>query len=607
MADLIPPLFKSPEDYRLYFIEEVENGRIPRDPVGAQEKQGMHNAFKGKKSGPIIKQKHSNLLKEAEKIDDIANRRTESPKSTTRILSLKDLAFDNRAGEGTPKQPTQRNLFDDSSPTQPRLPTPQATEEEPVVNAVNPNQQSFSFGETAQDFRSDAEVQKELLTKIFDTLFDISKNVSLMAEGFPDLLEASKSVDKLKDTNNLKKEEEDREALGKRLKGNLADAGMSLVSTGFGFFEKLFAILTPFIAGFLLSFTDLLDPVKLLKQALLLLSAFIVGKLIYQLGKAVTFTLLERLKEKFISGPKVINAPNSVINAGSVGTGTGGVVTTGTGDTGGKKKPGGKPTGRFGRFAMAGTALFSAGAIAAATPAAVPAGAAVVPAGAAAVPAGAPAATGALSKMKGLISGSKAIPILGTILTLASAPFQYMSKRDEGKTKFRAGTETAASVTGILGGAAAGAALGTAIGGPIGTVIGGAIGAYGGEKLMSSITEGLFNFFTGTESNKMSVFSEEFAKLSKEEQLKIRPSDSEAQQLKNIYKVESLQSFTTEDLLRAQKDIITAREKDPAKASNQNFVVSKGGDTTNNKIINVPALEAEISRRGLPSGGLGAK
>ncbi len=447
--------------------------------------------------------------------------------------------------------------------------------------------------------RSKDPVAAKILLDISNTLMDIAENVALITEGMPDLLGASTATP----TNNLKKEEEDREALGKRLKGNLADAGMSLVSTGFGFFEKLFAILTPFIAGFLLSFTDLLDPVKLLKQALLLLSAFIVGKLIYQLGKAVTFTLLERLKEKFISGPKVINAPNSVINAG--GTGTGGPVPGpggggGGGAGGGGGQGGSGQGGRGGRTRRIDTAASQArfrqrfGTLAT-----------VRRYGLNSVLSAA-APTSALGRVS---SVTRAVPGLAAGVTIISAPFQYMSKREEGKSKTRAGVETAGSVVGALGGAAALGSLGFAIGGPIGAAIGAVVGGVLGEKMVSSLTEGLFNFFTGTKSEdfkKMSVFSEEFAKLSKEEQLKIRPSDSEAEQLKNIYKVESLQSFTTEDLLRAQNDIRNAREKDPAKASNQNFVVQKGGDTTNNKIINLPALEVEISRRGFPSGGLGA-
>jgi hypothetical protein len=299
MANLNPPEFSSQEDYRLYFIEEVNNDRIPRDPVNAKEKQGRYNAFRA--SG--IKEKYFKMKERAEAEDDVQTGRTSRP------------------------APAQLNLFNDVSPARSELPMPQATEE---VNPVNPNQQSFNFGSAAEDFRSGDEIQKDLLTKIFNTLVDISKNVSLMTEGFPDLLEASKSVDKLKGKNKLEEREKEQESMASRLKASGANVIQNTAQGVFGFFEKIFAILTPFLLGFVLSFTDLTNPVELLKDALFLLAAYIGGKFIYQLGKALTMTLLNKLLQNFI-GPKQILAPNStIITSGGV-PGAGGPVGAGGG------------------------------------------------------------------------------------------------------------------------------------------------------------------------------------------------------------------------------------------------------------------------------------
>ena len=169
-------------------------------------------------------------------------------------------------------------------------------EEEPAVNAVNPNQQSFSFGSTAEDFRSDAEVQKDLLTKIFNTLFDISKNVSAIVDNLPDLKgEATPKVD------TLKQEELSRESR----EGGVKKAAFGVLSTApssiFGAFEKILAILTPILIGFALAFVDLTDPIDLVKKALIGFAAFIAGKFIFQLIKSVTSITVE-----FFSLPKAL-------------------------------------------------------------------------------------------------------------------------------------------------------------------------------------------------------------------------------------------------------------------------------------------------------------
>jgi hypothetical protein len=230
----------------------------------------------------------------------------------------------------------------------------------------------------------------------------------------------------------------------------------------------------------------------------------------------------------------------------------------------------------------------------------------IVPAAGAAA---APAATGVLGKLKSLPTSAKIGG--GGALALLFAGFQYMAKRDEGKSVGRAATETGASVAGALGGVAAGAAIGSFLG-PIGMAIGGVIGGYVGQKALSSFVEKGFNFFTGTNpedfQKRISVFSKEFADMSLEDIKKTKITIEEQQEFNKRFRVESLQNFSTKELIEANNDIRRAREKDPAKESSQNFVISKGGDTTNNKIVNVQALEAELSRRGQPSaGGLGAK
>jgi hypothetical protein len=70
------------------------------------------------------------------------------------------------------------------------------------------------------------------------------------------------------------------------------------------------AVLIPFLLGFLLSFVDLTKPLDLLKAALTGLAVYIGGKFLVLLAK-------NWLKGLFM-GPKVINAPGSVINAGGI-------------------------------------------------------------------------------------------------------------------------------------------------------------------------------------------------------------------------------------------------------------------------------------------------
>jgi hypothetical protein len=591
MANLNPPEFSSQEDYRLYFIEEVNNDRIPRDPVNAKEKDGRYNAFRA--SG--IREKYRQMKERAEAEDDVRTGRTSRP------------------------APAQLNLFNDPSPARSRLPKPQATEEEP---AVSPNQQSFSFGETAQDFRSGTEIQKDLLTKIFNTLFDISKNVSLMTEGFPDLLEASKSVDKLKDPNKLADQETKNEEMARSLRASGASVIQNTAQGVFGFFEKLFAILSPLLLGLVVSFMDLTDPLELLKNALSVLAAFIVGKFIYQLGKSLTLTLISKLLEKFV-GPKIINAPNSIINAGGTGTGVGtggggfipreGVVNRrgravsaetqarfarrfGTQAAATRLVPVSRGTGALNTtMGVLGLEAMTTGGIAGGTGA---------PAGG--TPAGAGARTTVTGRALGGIKtfGKGFLPV-AALSSLIALPSLYSQKRDEGKGKFRSGAEATAGVGGgLLGGALTGAATGAALGAlganPFTIALGGAIGAIAGgimgEKVASSFTEKVFNFFggepTGGTAEEGFLFSPEFAKMSAEQRNQINISSKDYDEFNKKFGITPISQLKTEKLEQMQKDI-KAKEPDPLKDGKYGDIITSIQQNTKSESHNYRPFHAE--------------
>jgi hypothetical protein len=557
---------------------------------------------------------------------------------------------DVRTGRTSRPAPAQLNLFNDPSPARSRLPRPQATEEE--VNPVNPNQQSFNFGSNAEDFRSGDEIQKDLLTKIFNTLFDISKNVSLMTEGFPDLLEASKSVDKLKDPNKLADQETKNEEMARSLKASGASVIQNTAEGVFGFFEKLFAILTPFLLGFILGLADLTNPIQLLKNALLGLAIFIAGKFIFQLGKALTLTLISKLLEKFV-GPKIINAPNSIINTGGLGApGTGGRTGGRTGGTGGRT---GGATARSTTPAVGGLtpnqkirydelraqgmppaeAKRQAGGFSSLTRAEQKAGAKPVGNAAPISSAGAgitpPATTATGRAIGGIKTFGKSFLPLAIATSLISAPALFASKKEEGKSTVRAGTETGASIGGgLVGGVLTGAATGAALGAmglnpftvALGATIGGIAGGIVGEQIASSFTEGLFDFFTGSSKAKrevVSIFSKEYddlsidQKLSPEqraaaaEEIMANPAERErlrrgadrylnplaykARQVEAMEKYNELPMFSTMNRL--------AREKPFEPKPTPSVMITRGGDTNQQMIVNRKASEAEPTQRGM--------
>lgn len=466
------------------------------------------------------------------------------------------------------------------------------------------------------------QVSTKILLNISSILMDISEDVSAIAEALPNLGGGGK-----KDT--LQEEEFSREANARKLKEGSAGVIQNTAEGVFGLFEKIFAILTPFLLGFVLRFTDLTNPIQLLKDALVGVAYFMLGKFIYQLGKTFMLGLLKNMLDKWV-GPKVINAPNSIINAGGIGApGTGVPVGGFPGATNRRGKPVSAATQaryaqRFGaeaataRFApkVAGragvlTTVLNTLGVGAMTTGGV-AGGTGIPAG---TPAAAPAGGGVLGKTKGLPLG-KLIPGLATGLTLLSAPFQYSAKRDEGKSVARASTETGASVVGALGGMALGAAIGTAIAPGIGTAVGGVLGALGGEKVISSLTEGALDFFTGKPKpptgedggKTVSIFNrEEYEKLTPEQkqaQLQFNTRElvanpKELERLKSGGDFIPVSKLTNEELKRASADIATAKEKNAQFAQSTNFNIARGGDMNQQMIVNNAALEAEKSRRGL--------
>jgi hypothetical protein len=336
---------------------------------------------------------------------------------------------------------------------------------------------------------------------------------------------------------------------------------------------------------------DLTDPLELLKNALSVLAAFIVGKFIYQLGKSLTLTLISKLLEKFV-GPKIINAPNSIINAGGTGTGvgTGGggfIPREGVVNRRGKSVSAATQSRfarRFGTQAAAtrfvpvsqGTGALNTATNALGLEAMTTggiAGGTSVPAGA-----GAGARTTATARALGGIKtfGRGFLP-LALLSSLVAAPSLYFQKRDEGKGRFRAGAEATAGVGGgllggVLTGAATGAALGALGANPFTIALGGAIGAVAGgimgEKVASSFTEKVFNFFggepTGGTAEEGFLFSPEFAKMSAEQRNQINISSKDYDEFNKRFGIKPISQLKTEELEQMRKDI-TAKEPEPPK------------------------------------------
>jgi hypothetical protein len=156
------------------------------------------------------------------------------------------------------------------------------------------------------------DVMATLLTNINQNLSLIALN--MLPETLRTLMDQSEMLEESQARKNeLKQKESEREAgLGKDEK-EMSPLG-KLFQEYFGGLKRVVTIITavliPFLLGFLLSFVDLTKPLDLLKAALTGLAVYIGGKFLVLLAK-------NWLKGLFM-GPKVINAPGSVINAGGI-------------------------------------------------------------------------------------------------------------------------------------------------------------------------------------------------------------------------------------------------------------------------------------------------
>lgn len=443
------------------------------------------------------------------------------------------------------------------------------------------------------------QVSAKILLNISSILMDISEDVSAIAGALPNLGGERK-------TDTLAEEEKNRETAVSRLKAGTSNMIQNTAEGVFGLFEKIFAILTPFLLGFVMRFVDLTNPIKLLKGALIGLAAFLAGKFIYQIVKGFTLGLIKTGLEKvFGAKPKIINAPNSVINAGAATAPIGGAgndtIITDTPDGKDKRnKPGSKNKRRK-------------NAIAASGPGIVPTD--ITPDSTKTTP-----KSSRMSALRGgLATGARmnAYAMIG--YELLNAPFAYQAKIEEGKSEGRAATETATAAGGsIIGGIGAGALAGGALGAlganPItvaaGALIGGTIGAFMGKEFAESITQKAFNFFTGTstsENNKsVSIFNrEEYEKLTTEQkraqlQFNVRElaaNPKELERLKSGGEFIPVSKLTNEELNRAMADIATAKEKNAQYTNATNFNIARGGDMNQQMIVNNAALEAEKAYR----------
>ncbi len=135
--------------------------------------------------------------------------------------------------------------------------------------------------------RSKDPVAAKILLDISNTLMDIAENVLAIVDSLPDLKgEAAPRVD------TLQQEELNRESkIGKSAMGVLATAPARVM----GFFEKIFAVLTPLLLGFALALLDLNDPIDLIKKVLLGFAAFIAGRFLLQLAASVAIATVSAI------------------------------------------------------------------------------------------------------------------------------------------------------------------------------------------------------------------------------------------------------------------------------------------------------------------------
>lgn len=504
------------------------------------------------------------------------------------------------------------------------LPKVKPDTEEPV-------QEQLDFGSMAEDFRSSEEIQKDLLTKIFNSIFDISKNVSIIAGMLPDLISLQSDIDKTssrrvsddvdKKPDDLEQQEKDRESTVQELKKSGVSVIKNTAEGVFGFFEKVFAILTPMIFGMLLAFTDLTNPIQLLKDALVGLAVFMGGKFAYQMVKALSMTLISKLLDRFLTGPKTIMAPGSTIITDGIGTGI-----PGSGGVSGPVNKRGRPVTAAAQYRYAekygaaqATKRFGSAPKVSTIPSILsPSNMEPMTTGGFSGGTGIPTAATRTSKaFGGIKSFGRGFLPLAIATSLISAPAMFAMKKEEGKSTVRAGTETGASVGGgLLGGVLAGGATGATLGAmglnpftvALGAAIGGIAGGIVGEQVASSFTEKVFNFFGGEplggEAKKGFLFSPEFAAMTPEQRSQIKISEEDYKEFNKIYGITPTSQIRTEELTRAQKETITAKEKAPPAVATPSISVSTGATSVinNNKYSRPLQAEESPMSRGLGSG-----
>jgi len=165
------------------------------------------------------------------------------------------------------------------------------TSEEDAFKQAEKDVENREANDRGSVSRSKDPFAAKILLDISNTLMDIAENVSLITEGLPDL--RGQGTPAAPAVNTLRQEEENRE------RGGIKNAAVGVLKTApdriFGAFEKIFAILTPVLLGFLIGLTDLNDPLELVTDALIAFAAFIGGRFLYQLLKNVTIAAIMKL------------------------------------------------------------------------------------------------------------------------------------------------------------------------------------------------------------------------------------------------------------------------------------------------------------------------
>jgi hypothetical protein len=153
----------------------------------------------------------------------------------------------------------------------------------------------------------------------------------------------------------------------------------------------------------------------------------------------------------------------------------------------------------------------------------------------------------------------------------------------------------------------------------LGAAIGGIAGGILGEQVASSLTEGLFDFFTGSSKEKrevVSVFSEDYKDLSLDKKLSGMQLASTIEEYKRDPEKRRQLRETAEALRRPSAPPMAAvekynelpmfstmnrlaREKPFESKPTPSVMINRGGDTNQQTVVNRKAPEAEPTFRGM--------